>query len=482
MKRLKLKYKLFVFLSLWSSLAYAQTPWVRTYGGPNEDKGQSLILAPDSGFYVVGYTGSMGFGASDMYILKTDSLGLFQWQKTIGTNNIDIAEKIIESNTPNAYFIAGYSNGFFPYEYDFYFAKIDANGDTIRTQHSGTDEWDLCHSAVATGDGYLMVGETFKFGQSGTHGYIVKVDENLDTVRTYIHQMPVTSVFKDIIKISATKNLIVGYTLNVANDSTDGYAWVVDNDGNILNDIRINYGKNEILTCAAASFGNGIMLGGYFSYDSTQFHKSLQVKLSDSADAILWHLMAPELDDYGLQINAYAHLGNDAFIMAGESRYKYNDDHQAVVIRSFPDGLPFFNKESGIIEPKDGFFGIVRGHDNGLVATGYTRSYGPGIQALILSKFGEFGSVATSVTLDEENFTPSEWAVYPNPAQNLLYIQSVHSSHFQLLDMTGRVMKIGAFNGAGNHSLSISELPSAIYFLILKGENGAYASFKIIKN
>lgn len=478
------KTSLLVILSLIASFVFAQTPWVRTYGGGNEEKGNSLILAPDSGFYVVGYTGSMGNGASDMYILKTDSLGQFQWQKTIGTPNIDIAEKIVKGNNANEYFIAGYSNGVAPYDYNFYFAKIDAFGDTIKTNYVGTTEWDLCYSAIATGDGYIMVGETFANGNGGTNGYLIKVNENLDSLATFIYSSSDYTVFNDIIQINANKFLVVGTATNPLNDSSDAMVWTFDASGNILDTMRINYGKNEFINCAAASYGNGIMLGGFFHYDSTHFSKSLQIKLNDSATVEMWHLMAPEVDDYGLEINSYAHLGNDAFILAGESRYKYNDDNQAVIIRSYPDGFPFFNKESGIIFPKDGFFGIVKSADGGIVATGYTRSYGPGIQALMLSKFGEWGATSNNAIVSNEEVEndTQNWKVYPNPTQQWIMVDSPSAANFTLLDLSGRNIKSGKFTTSGTFQVSLDDLAPGIYIMNLTGHNSAFMSFKIVKN
>lgn len=478
-----MKNSILIVLGFFTSLvSFAQTPWVRTYGGPNEEKGYSLILAPDSGFYVVGFTGSFGAGSTDMYIIKTDSLGQFQWQKTIGTANIDIAEDIIYANNPGEYFIAGYSNGFYPYEYNFYFAKIDANGDTIRTNNAGTAEWDLCHAAVATGDGYLMVGESYYLSNGGTHGYLMKVNENLDTLKTYLHYTNEYTVFNDIIAVSSNKYLVVGNSYNEAKDSSDAMIWLFNGDGDLLQELRIDYGKNEYLNCAAASYGNGIMLGGYYHYDSTKFSKSLQIKLSDSADVVDWYLMAPEADDYGLEITDYAHYGNDAFILSGESRYKYNDDHQAVIIRSYPDGYPVFNKESGILLIIDGFFGIARAHDNGIIATGYTRSYGPGIQALMISKFGEWGATYNGAIVSNEEKEIETWKIYPNPTHNYLYIEAKSDAQIRILDMTGNVVTNAKITGAGVHSISVENLASGVYNLQILSSDYAISHTKFVKN
>jgi hypothetical protein len=58
--------------------------WERTYGGSNYDFANSVEIADDGGFMLFGTTYSYGEGAYNMYLVKTDSLGNQLWQKTYG--------------------------------------------------------------------------------------------------------------------------------------------------------------------------------------------------------------------------------------------------------------------------------------------------------------------------------------------------------------------------------------------------------------
>jgi hypothetical protein len=58
--------------------------WERTYGGANYDFANSVEIADDGGFMLFGTTYSYGEGAYNMYLVKTDSLGNQLWQKTYG--------------------------------------------------------------------------------------------------------------------------------------------------------------------------------------------------------------------------------------------------------------------------------------------------------------------------------------------------------------------------------------------------------------
>jgi predicted secreted protein len=51
------------------------TLWTRIYGGDSSDVGHSVKLTSDGGFMVAGETSSFGAGGSDVWLIKTDSLG-----------------------------------------------------------------------------------------------------------------------------------------------------------------------------------------------------------------------------------------------------------------------------------------------------------------------------------------------------------------------------------------------------------------------
>jgi hypothetical protein len=75
-------YSTLSFLSTWDNLwlvktdANGDTTWTRDYGDGSGDRGYYVQQTTDDGYIVVGETYSFGAGNSDLYLLKTDSLGL----------------------------------------------------------------------------------------------------------------------------------------------------------------------------------------------------------------------------------------------------------------------------------------------------------------------------------------------------------------------------------------------------------------------
>ena len=58
--------------------------WNKTYGGAGEDWCYDAQQTNDGGYILVGYTTSQGSGNEDIWLLKTDTNGTMEWNKTFG--------------------------------------------------------------------------------------------------------------------------------------------------------------------------------------------------------------------------------------------------------------------------------------------------------------------------------------------------------------------------------------------------------------
>ncbi len=65
--------------------------WIKTYGGKKNEVGRKFVLTNDGGFILIGYTASgITIGNnSDVYVVKTDSLGTIEWEKNYGSETIN---------------------------------------------------------------------------------------------------------------------------------------------------------------------------------------------------------------------------------------------------------------------------------------------------------------------------------------------------------------------------------------------------------
>ena len=150
--------------------------WSKTIGGAQNDQVYSIIQTTDGGFAAAGYTASFGAGNSDMYIVKLDSNGALQWNRTIGGTNYDNATSIIQT-TDGGFAVAGYTGAFAAYDY--YIVKLNASGTVQWSKAIGGSGDDGAYSIVQTTDGgFALAGYTKSFGSGSGDFYIVKLDSN----------------------------------------------------------------------------------------------------------------------------------------------------------------------------------------------------------------------------------------------------------------------------------------------------------------
>jgi len=128
--------------------------WQKIYGALN-GWAYSIQQTLDGGYIVAGYTGSFGAGSSDMLVLKLDTNGNIQWQKTYGGTNYDIAYSI-QQTLDSGYIVAGQTTGT---NRDMLVLKLDANGNIQWQKTYGGTNYDIAYSIQQTLDsGYIMAG------------------------------------------------------------------------------------------------------------------------------------------------------------------------------------------------------------------------------------------------------------------------------------------------------------------------------------
>jgi hypothetical protein len=171
--------------------------WQKTLGGSWDDQFHSLQQTVDGGYIVAGTTNSndgdvtVNHGSYDYWILKLNSAGIIQWQKSLGGTDDDIATSI-QQTTDGGYIVAGDSRSFLNVtigEYDYWIVKLDALGNMTWSKTLGGSGVDLAYSIQQTSDGgYIVAGgsDSNDGDVSGNHGFndywIVKLN-SLGTIQ-----------------------------------------------------------------------------------------------------------------------------------------------------------------------------------------------------------------------------------------------------------------------------------------------------------
>jgi hypothetical protein len=154
------------------------TLWTRTFGGQEDDNGWCVKETSDKGYIITGFTESYNASMNDVLLLKTDENGKKQWHKTYGGSGDDIAWSIAISQD-DGYTIAAQTNSFGNGELDAYLIRTDENGDTLWTKTFGGPNVDRVFSVDLANDGsILLAGITYSYGAGDRDAYLLKTDPN----------------------------------------------------------------------------------------------------------------------------------------------------------------------------------------------------------------------------------------------------------------------------------------------------------------
>ncbi len=173
--------------------------WSKRYGGTEREYLYSLRTTSDGGYIFGGQTYSFDAEVKDLLVVKTDNDGNITggqcgssarcWAKKYGGNDSDYISSI-EKTYDGGYILLGHTVSFGVDFKDFWFSKIDLNGNIIWSKRygydaaSGINKEFFSLSAIPTFDGgYIIGGYTKAFSTKSPVQYdylLIKVDTNGD--------------------------------------------------------------------------------------------------------------------------------------------------------------------------------------------------------------------------------------------------------------------------------------------------------------
>ncbi len=143
--------------------------WEKCYGGSFGETPQKLIKKSEDEYFIFGYAGSIdgdvqsgNNGFADLWVVKINGLGDIQWERTYGCTGVDNPRDLIL--TPDGGFVMidriGIGGGDVTHFYgigDCWMAKCDSLGNLEWEKTLGNDGLDNCMSMIVNSAGNLMM-------------------------------------------------------------------------------------------------------------------------------------------------------------------------------------------------------------------------------------------------------------------------------------------------------------------------------------
>ncbi len=213
--------------------------WEQYYGGSNFEGASSVIQTADSGYLVFGFTQSFGVGQADWYLIKTDKQGDQEWQKIYGGemgDDIDIGSGIIRLNDNN-YLLSGGGGGYGR------LIKINPQGGVIWQKNyvslSGTGGNYLYWAKELPNYSIIAAGLTNNFSESDA-GWIIKTDSaGTQLWQRKYNKTSDVELFYDFIPTDDGGFLLCGQARNPLTNNQDAWLLKVDSLGCAYEDCTV---------------------------------------------------------------------------------------------------------------------------------------------------------------------------------------------------------------------------------------------------
>lgn len=466
---------LFSFLFTMSILVFAQTPvkFRKVLGNVGYDNGYYAEQTTDKGYIVAATTSSVA-SSTEMYAIKTDSMGVIQYSSSFGGINIEKALSV-KQTFDKGYILMGFTNSFGNGGYDIYMVKLDSTFTFQWEKTYGGTDWDFGTCVVQTADtGYAICGSTYSYGAGNMDYYMIKTNASGDTLWTKTFGGVADDEANCIKQTVDGGYVLTGYTKSMGDSLGDFYTLRLNSLGDTL--WTNKYGaisKKDIAYGVLESSTGEIIVSG-----------ETETVGAGGSDGIAIRLLSTGTYDNnftfgGGSFDGFKSVSEDALgrfsMCGGTTSFGLNGDMLFCVI---DHNLGFFNATTFGTNYNDDGSSAEPTADKGFILCGSTKGFNNNLGDIYLIKTDTFGLSGLSssetfvwIGIEEQFYSKNDlFRIYPNPAAETVKVEMDNytydgESTIIVYDIVGKeVLRENAFAGYSG-SIDVSGLPNGMYSL-----------------
>lgn len=373
-----------------------QTVFQRTYGNEYSSQANSISLTSDGGYIIGGWYDITSLFTSELFLIRTNAQGDTLWAKTYGEKTETIGRNGSGNQGFHAfqtadqgYFFVGEVHGFGAGSSDVYAIRLDASGDTVWSRTFGSPESDYGENAIQTSDGgFVIAGYTESPDIDIRDAYLIRLnsDGHLRWAKTYGGQY--IDAVSGLVQSPDGGYVMVGYTFSYGESGSDVYVIKTDTNGNILWDVSVGGVLNDYGYSIDNSLSGGFIISGATESIGAGEEDLLLVKLDSLGDLEWSRAYGGQAFDAG---NSVIQCSEGGFAVAGFTRSFGAGNRDVYLVRTNDIGDTVWTRTYGGDEDDIGS-SIQQNQDGGFIIAGHTFSFGVNNSDVYLLRVDSLGN------------------------------------------------------------------------------------------
>ncbi len=492
MKRLFDIIWLLLFLTCTVNITVAQqVKFNHTYGSMQFNYGRRIIEAGDRGYYIMGNV-SAEEGNTQIDVIRTDSLGIILFEKTIGDGPVYWANDFIRT-ADQGFLFCGMTNKHPANGYDMFLIKTDSNINIEWQQCYGGSGWEIANSVKATKDNaYLLVGQTYSYGPANGNIYVVKTNLEGDTLWTRTFGSDSVDYASDADILSDSTYLIGATTNSFGHGKYDGYVLNLNKAGDTLWTKTYGEADDDILNSISCTPDSGFVFAGttknYGAIDSEYWLQKF-----DKNNVLKWKMPEFwEIKPGENVINEITVTDSSRYLLTGYVTEAGNGGRELTFLVFNENHIFNCSMTAGTSQDEEGF-DVLQTQDKGYCIIGYSNELGPGITNIYFIKTGNdctYPFTSEHTTNIEELYGKEPGTgetIYPNISSGSFYLDFVEKNsdekcRLMVFNIWGElVLKELSVTKSGKHQIDLSSEPDGMYIIVLSSDKSSNC-FRVIKS